>query len=169
MERSYQLVTGATGGPLAGTRSDYTGWVFEGAGRMGESNVGMGYEVILVPWRATRLNYLPIERRQERTKGEGEAGPLHSLEGTPVPSDVQPTPTFANNNLPAREDGNDTGMEHEDGQAAGASKSGKDVHPPTKKYRLTDKMKEVIWQLVCISNECCRIENEKKYVPWPLI
>lgn len=108
---------------------------------------------------------LHAERRQERTK-EGEAGahPVHSLEGTPVPSDAQPTPTFPNSNLPPRDDGNDTGLEHDDGtgQVSGTAKSGKDAHPPTKKYRLTDKMKEIIWQLVCISNECCRIENEKK-------
>ena len=40
----------------------------------------------------------------------------------------------------------------------------KEPHPPSKKYRLTDDMKAIIWQLVCLSNECCRIENEKKYV-----
>lgn len=39
-----------------------------------------------------------------------------------------------------------------------------DAHLPQKKYRLTDKMQEIIWQLVCMSNECCRLENEKKYV-----
>ena len=42
----------------------------------------------------------------------------------------------------------------------------KDAHPPSKRYRLTDKMKAIIWQLVCLSNECCRIENEKKCVPF---
>ncbi|KAJ8509030.1 hypothetical protein ONZ45_g8761 [Pleurotus djamor] len=34
-------------------------------------------------------------------------------------------------------------------------------NPPTKRYRLTDAMKLVIWQLVSISNELCRLENEK--------
>ncbi len=134
---------------------------------MGEGHVRMGYEVYIRLWGPS-LNYgiIRIERRQERSKGEGEGGAhlVHSLEGTPVPSDTQITPTFANSSLPSREDGNDTGMEHDDGtgQASNAAKSSKDAHPPTKKYRLTDKMKEVIWQLVCISNECCRIENEKK-------
>ncbi|VDC06864.1 unnamed protein product [Peniophora sp. CBMAI 1063] len=33
--------------------------------------------------------------------------------------------------------------------------------PPAKRFRLTDKMKGMIWNLVCLSNECCRIENEK--------
>ena len=33
---------------------------------------------------------------------------------------------------------------------------------PAKRYRLTDAMKAIIWELVVISNECCRLENEKK-------
>ena len=57
----------------------------------------------------------------------------------------------------------DDGADHEDGGAAGG-KGGRDSHPPAKRYRLTDQMKQIIWQLVCLSNECCRIENEKKWV-----
>jgi hypothetical protein len=37
-------------------------------------------------------------------------------------------------------------------------------HPPSKKYRMTESMKVIVWQLVSLSNECCRLENEKKYV-----
>ena len=33
--------------------------------------------------------------------------------------------------------------------------------PPPKRFKLTEKMKGMIWNLVCLSNECCRIENEK--------
>ena len=36
------------------------------------------------------------------------------------------------------------------------------ANPPAKRYRLTDAMKAIIWELVVISNECCRLENEKK-------
>ena len=50
--------------------------------------------------------------------------------------------------------------DHEDGVGGGGR--GRDTHPPAKRYRLTDQMKTIIWQLVCLSNECCRIENEKK-------
>lgn len=49
--------------------------------------------------------------------------------------------------------------------ANGKQRTAKDAHPPAKRYRLTDQMKGLIWALVCLSNECCRIENEKKYVP----
>ena len=43
-------------------------------------------------------------------------------------------------------------------------KDTKDVHLPAKKYKMTEAMKGLIWNLVCLSNECCRIENEKKWV-----
>lgn len=35
------------------------------------------------------------------------------------------------------------------------------AHPPAKKYRMTESMKNIVWELVQISNECCRLENEK--------
>ena len=45
-------------------------------------------------------------------------------------------------------------------------KEGKDhgQHPLAKRYRLTDAMKSMVWELVLLSNECCRLENEKKSV-----
>jgi hypothetical protein len=36
------------------------------------------------------------------------------------------------------------------------------AQPPAKRYRLTDAMKAIIWELVVLSNECCRLENERK-------
>jgi len=45
------------------------------------------------------------------------------------------------------------------GATTGTGKS--EPHPPSKKYRLTDTMKSIVWQLVSLSNECCRLENEK--------
>ncbi|KAJ3769479.1 hypothetical protein FB446DRAFT_648598 [Lentinula raphanica] len=46
---------------------------------------------------------------------------------------------------------------------AGGTKplSEKDTQPPLKKYRLTENMKAIVWELVLLSNECCRLENEK--------
>ncbi|KAF8962208.1 hypothetical protein BDZ97DRAFT_1825967 [Flammula alnicola] len=44
-----------------------------------------------------------------------------------------------------------------------AGKDGKDngQHPPAKRYRMTEQMKAIVWELVLLSNECCRLENEK--------
>ncbi|CAL1698507.1 unnamed protein product [Somion occarium] len=108
------------------------------------------------------------EKRQEKAKAEvAGAHPPPSTEGTPAPS-AQVTPTLAGAALPAREDGgNDTGMEHDHEDAGQGPSTGggkgvtKDSHPPAKRYKLTDRMKERIWDLVCLSNEMCRIENEK--------
>ena len=55
------------------------------------------------------------------------------------------------------------------GDTEGGGKDGKDgkdhgQHPPAKRYRLTDAMKSMVWELVLLSNECCRLENEKKSV-----
>ena len=33
---------------------------------------------------------------------------------------------------------------------------------PTKRYRLNARMRDIIWELVVLSNEAVRIENEKK-------
>ncbi|KAI0799723.1 hypothetical protein BC629DRAFT_1591877 [Irpex lacteus] len=113
------------------------------------------------------------EKRHSKEGGEGgepgAEGP--SQEGTPVPSDNQLTPNAQTAPLPSRaavdDGGNDTGMEMDfDPQSVSAGGKGsafaaRDANPPQKKFRLTDRMKEIIWQLVCISNECCRLENEK--------
>lgn len=46
---------------------------------------------------------------------------------------------------------------------ASAAVGGKaEPHAPSKKYRMTDQIKGIVWQLVTLSNECCRLENEKK-------
>ena len=100
------------------------------------------------------------EKRQERAKLEaGGETAGHSHEGSPVASEAQATPMLPravlDHSAPPADDG-----EHEDG--AGGGGKGRDTHPPAKRYRLTDQMKTIIWQLVCLSNECCRIENEKK-------
>ncbi|KAJ3890621.1 hypothetical protein GG344DRAFT_49080 [Lentinula edodes] len=47
------------------------------------------------------------------------------------------------------------------GSAAQKPQTEKDVQPPAKKYRLTENMKAIVWELVLLSNECCRLENEK--------
>ncbi|TEB33986.1 hypothetical protein FA13DRAFT_1754027 [Coprinellus micaceus] len=40
-------------------------------------------------------------------------------------------------------------------------KKEKDHPPPSRRYRLTEQMRGIIWDLVLLSNEACRLENEK--------
>jgi hypothetical protein len=49
-----------------------------------------------------------------------------------------------------------------DGEKGKEGKEQPGQHPPAKKYRMTESMKAIVWQLVLLSNECCRLENEKK-------
>ena len=52
-----------------------------------------------------------------------------------------------------------------DAEGGKDGKEGKDHgQQPAKRYRLTDTMKSIVWELVLLSNECCRLENEKRYV-----
>ncbi|KAF8498185.1 hypothetical protein F5888DRAFT_1803108 [Russula emetica] len=89
------------------------------------------------------------EKKQEKSKVEGTSA---SLEDSPA-SRAAP--------LPPGDDG--VGMDVDksaDGEGKD-TKETKDMHPPVKKYKMTEAMKGLIWNLVCLSNECCRIENEK--------
>jgi hypothetical protein len=43
----------------------------------------------------------------------------------------------------------------------GEAGKGRDTKAPEPRYKLNDPMKKLIWELVCISNECVRLENEK--------
>ncbi|KAI0758849.1 hypothetical protein C8Q74DRAFT_266209 [Fomes fomentarius] len=117
-----------------------------------------GFEKAKEEWEKSVVQW---ERRQERAKlevsGEGSNGVAHSHEGSPTASDTQATPMIGLTALEQRASLDD-GADHEDGAGGG---KGKDSHPPAKRYRLTDQIKAIIWQLVCLSNECCRIENEK--------
>ncbi|KIK63959.1 hypothetical protein GYMLUDRAFT_241187 [Collybiopsis luxurians FD-317 M1] len=49
----------------------------------------------------------------------------------------------------------------EKAEKTGKADKDKDAQPPPKKYRLTENMKAIVWELVLLSNECCRLENEK--------
>ena len=116
---------------------------------------------------------LTIDKRQEKLRLEAAAGPgpsggssgggggtdspgptRHPTEEMDVDTVGAPPPTPS----PAAAVGAD--KEGKEG------KEGKDTsqHPPGKKYRLTESMKAIVWQLVLLSNECCRLENEKKSV-----
>lgn len=90
----------------------------------------------------------PLEKRQEKLKAENtEAG---SVSGDAA-ANVSVAPPHAGDETAA------SGAED-----AAPKANAKETHPPAKKYRLTEPMKSIIWQLVCLSNECCRIENERK-------
>lgn len=101
------------------------------------------------------------DRRQERVRMAKKLGlGFNNGEASPAPPTRPGTPTgddLENKGGDADVDGDKDGEKGEDGKAD------RDAHPPQKKYRMTDQMKNIVWELVLLSNECCRLENEKKY------
>ncbi|THG95144.1 hypothetical protein EW145_g8015, partial [Phellinidium pouzarii] len=95
------------------------------------------------------------ERRQEKAKAEAVSA---SAEGSPVPGSA--TPSVHDAALPGADSGMDVDGAQKDG-ASGAAAAHSSQHMPTKRYRLTERMRNIIWELVVLSNESCRIENEK--------
>ncbi|KAF8883566.1 hypothetical protein BD779DRAFT_1539589 [Infundibulicybe gibba] len=101
------------------------------------------------------------DKRQEKAKAEslstasGIAAATENMTGT---DSAGPT------RHPTEEihDGHGEDGEGRDGEKDGEGKDGKGKeHPPAKKFRMTDTMKGIVWKLVVLSNECCRLENEK--------
>lgn len=89
-------------------------------------------------------------RRHEKTKtAEPETG------GASTPS-VTDTAPQDDGGAASGTDGN----EPENAPGTGKETT-RDAHPPAKKYRLTEQMRSIIWHLVMLSNECCRLDNEK--------
>ncbi|KAG7446077.1 uncharacterized protein BT62DRAFT_895628 [Guyanagaster necrorhizus] len=69
---------------------------------------------------------------------------------------------------PPTEERDREGSPHPPGEG-GTTESTKEPQPPHKKYRMTESMKNIVWELVLLSNECCRLENEKNQLEGSII
>ncbi|EIW76914.1 hypothetical protein CONPUDRAFT_130315 [Coniophora puteana RWD-64-598 SS2] len=99
------------------------------------------------------------EKRQEK---RSDGTPVAGGPGSDIKDEEMAEPSATANALStasALDGGADDGGEGREEGAGGMA--GRDAHPPAQKYRLTEEMKQIIWQLVLLSNECCRLENEK--------
>jgi hypothetical protein len=94
----------------------------------------------------------PTEKKQEKAKAEAEA---------PSPSNADSTSAGGLARQTTEDAGSGADQDHPAKDGAGKDPA-KEAHPLSKKYRMTDEMKAVLWNLVTLSNECCRLENEKK-------
>ncbi|KAG1807962.1 uncharacterized protein BJ212DRAFT_1281275 [Suillus subaureus] len=122
------------------------------------------------------------ERRKEKAKNESEAGAASAstpsasadaahhddgagsgVDGDNVRADGDRTLADGTGTDGGAGAGTDGGGPGADDNATGTNKADgtRDAHPPAQKYRLTEAMKVIVWQLVMLSNECCRLENEK--------
>lgn len=106
---------------------------------------------------------LLVEKKQEKLKApeaEADTGEVSGDATAPESISAAPLPSQA------VDDGTISGAEQDPTSRANASAIGsaKETHAPAKKFKMTEPIKNIIWQLVCLSNECCRIENERKWV-----
>lgn len=115
------------------------------------------------------------ERRKEKAKNESEAGAAsastpsasvdaaHPDDGTVSGVDGDNARADGDRSLAdgAGTDGGGPGPDGDNAPGTNKADGTRDAHPPAQKYRLTEAMKVIVWQLVMLSNECCRLENEK--------
>lgn len=103
-------------------------------------------------------------RRQEKSVSDltpnGGAQSEDSHSGAPT---RQPTEE--------KEDKEDKDAMDVDGDAPPPTQPDKDkpMNRPTKKYRMNEQMKTIVWQLVLLSNEICRLENENNQLEGSVI
>jgi|ERR1700722_3170778 len=115
-----------------------------------------GFQKAQEEWEKTVVQW---EKKQEKAKADAEAG-LHPAEGESVDGKTLGVRQIA------EDAGSASGVDQENKDPA-AKDTGKEKEvpaPPSKKYRMTDAMKVIVWRLVLLSNELCRVENEKKCV-----
>ncbi|KAK0453033.1 hypothetical protein EV421DRAFT_2073404 [Armillaria borealis] len=70
---------------------------------------------------------------------------------------------------PPTEERDREGSPHQPGEGGSTEGGTKEPQPPHKKYRMTESMKNIVWELVLLSNECCRLENEKNQLEGSII
>ncbi|KAF8637549.1 hypothetical protein AX17_002756 [Amanita inopinata Kibby_2008] len=103
------------------------------------------------------------DKRQEKARLEaaaGEAGGSGSGPASAAPT-RHPTEEMEVDGEEGKSKEDKEGAAGGGGPGGGAGGAAKDSHPPAKKYRMTESLKTIVWQLVMLSNECCRLENEK--------
>ncbi len=93
-----------------------------------------------------------LDRRQEKSRTDS-AGPPTRHPSTTEEMEVEGASASAG---PGQHISTATAAgEGSEGKDGGGKDSTKDPQPPQKRYRLTEQMKNIVWQLVLLSNECC--------------
>ncbi|KAJ7749261.1 hypothetical protein DFH07DRAFT_961763 [Mycena maculata] len=109
-------------------------------------------------WERNLQNY---EEKRKAKADDGDPGP--SVEGSRHGTE-DPEARVGSQGLSSAGDDKDktNGANGKAGdEKDGPGKGGAHPGPPLKKYRMTDAMKSAVWELVLLSNEICRLENEK--------
>ncbi|KAJ7885063.1 hypothetical protein B0H14DRAFT_2699543 [Mycena olivaceomarginata] len=117
-------------------------------------------------WEKSLQNYEEKRKEKALATANGSGGDPESVEGSTGPTrhgteDPEAPGRVGSAGLSSAGDGKGDKDEKEGGGKEGPGKGGAHHGPPLKKYRMTEPMKQTVWQLVLLSNEICRLENEK--------
>lgn len=96
------------------------------------------------------------DRKQERLKAEPATATLTPASQTHAHDSDSAMPSDSGG--PGKDDAAKAGMSV---YAVPGGNGIPTINPPVKKYRMTDTIKGIVWQLVQLSNECVRLENER--------
>jgi len=115
-----------------------------------------------------------VQQWEKRQVKAAEGGP-NSVETTPAPSGSATATPNVNSAVPLpsqRDAGDESGMDVDGPPLSTQGAGGSGPHNahsarPTKRYRLSESMRNIIWELVVLSNESVRIENEKNTYEQP--
>jgi hypothetical protein len=125
-----------------------------------------------VPFRTSFLSIflLLLDKRQEKAKVDthtsgGGNDMAVDASSPPPPGSLSASVSIQSSSmLPPGDDDGDVDQDQERPSAVTSVGNARDSNPPPKRYKLTDEMKVLLWQIVALSNECCKLENEKKWV-----
>ncbi|KAJ7859679.1 hypothetical protein B0H14DRAFT_2746353 [Mycena olivaceomarginata] len=117
-------------------------------------------------WEKSLQNYEEKRKEKALATANGSGGDPESVEGSTGPTrhgteDPEAPGRVGSAGPSSAGDGKGDKDEKEGGGKEGPGKGGAHHGPPLKKYRMTEAMKQTVWQLVLLSNEICRLENEK--------
>ncbi|KAK7059589.1 hypothetical protein R3P38DRAFT_962917 [Favolaschia claudopus] len=113
-------------------------------------------------WEKNMQNYEEKKKEKEAAAANGGGDP-ESVEGSTGPTrhgtedPEAPSARVGSQGLSAGDKDEKEGGNGKEGPGKGGAHHG----PPLKKFRMTEPMKNIVWGLVTLSNEICRLENEK--------
>ncbi|KAJ7145412.1 hypothetical protein C8R43DRAFT_549569 [Mycena crocata] len=114
-------------------------------------------------WERSLQNY-EEKRKEKAARADGDPAAGESgVEGSTAPTrhgTEDPEARLGSAGLSSAGDG-EKDKSKGDNDKEGPGKGGAHHGPPLKKYRMGESMKVIVWQLVLLSNEICRLENEK--------
>ncbi|KAJ3535388.1 hypothetical protein NMY22_g6514 [Coprinellus aureogranulatus] len=123
-------------------------------------NAEREYQKALLQWSARQERNQNQNQQNQASTTAANASAEASADGSNAPT-RHPTEERDKDAMDTSEGGPPPPSQAQNPEGTATTGTKKADHPPTRRYRLTDQMRGIIWDLVLLSNEACRLENEK--------